>query len=192
MQLWTDAYHCHEAEKPWILLFDWFMWFTIRLQSDIFWISKQKHFCFVPKKNNFLNGLEKLYDSIELYQKHSKDKIDSQLPLQSTISSKASTLFRESLKIVQLRYVQCGSDLHIMHGDLELLMTQRTFIFEISVRLAMISSKYSFPTKSTEEMLYSALNKFGEILSWIKELSFVRHTEMKVTEMSLPMSSTQS
>ena len=80
-----------------------------------------------------------------------------------------------------------------MHGDLELLMTQGTFSFEISVRLAMISSKYSFPTKSTEEVLYSPPNKLEEVVAWIKELgSFVRHTEMKVTEMSLPMSSTQS
>ena len=141
---------------------------------------------------NFLNELDELYDSIELCRKISKDKSDSQLPLQSTISSKASTLFRESLKLVQLGYVQCGSDLHIMHGDLELLMTQGTVIFEISVRLAMISSNYSFPKKSTEEVFYSALNKLEEIVSWIKELSSVRHTEVKVTEMSLPMSSTQS
>ena len=75
----------------------------------------------MSQETNFLNELDELYGSIKLCRKTSKDKSDSQLPLQSTFSSKASTLFRESLELVQLRYVQCGSDLHIMHGDPEIL-----------------------------------------------------------------------
>ena len=121
------------------------------------------------RKINFLNGLEELYDSIELYQKHSKDKSDSQLPLQSTISSKASTLSRESLELVQLRVVQRGSQYDVIWSDLELLIIQATFFFEISVRLAMISSKYSIPTKPPEEALPSALSKLKEVLSRIEE-----------------------
>ena len=150
----------------------------------------------LSQKNNFLNGLEELYGSIEFYQKNSIDKSDSQLPLQSTISSKASILSRESLEFIQLCDVQY-SDFHIMKRDLNLLRTQGTFLFDISVRLAMISSKYSLPTKSHEEVLYPALSKLEEVVSRIKELgSFIRHAELIIKwmkgHMSLPMFSTQS
>ena len=145
----------------------------------------------LSQKTNFLSELDELYDSIKLCRKTSKEKSDSQLPLQSTISSKAATLSQKSLKLIQLRDVQSGSD-YDKWSDLEILATQVRFIFEISVRLAIISSKYSFPTKSPEEALPSALNKLKEVLSRIKELgSFVRHLEMKVIEKSPTRESTQ-
>ena len=146
----------------------------------------------LSQKTNFLSELDELYDSIKLCRKTSKEKSDSQLPLQSTISSKAATLSQESLKLIQMRDVQGGSEYDVIWSDLKLLMSQVRFIFEISVRLAMISSKYRFPTKSTEEVLFSALNKLEEVVSWIKELSFVRHIEMKVIDMSSSTTSTQN
>ena len=119
-------------------------------------------------------------------------KSDSQLLLQSTISSKAAILSQESLKLIQLRDEQSGSE-YDKWSDLEILATQVTFIFEISVRLAIISSKYSLPTKSPKEALPSALHKLKEVFSRIEELgSFVRHIEMKAIEMSSSTTSTQN
>ena len=128
----------------------------------------------LSQETNFLNELDELYDSIKLCRKTSKEKSDSQLPLQSTVSSTAANLSRKSLKLIKLRDVQRGSDfidLNVMGTGLTLLVTQAIFIFEISVRLAMISSKYSSPTKSPEEvlhLLHSALNELEEGLSRIK------------------------
>ena len=146
----------------------------------------------LSQETNFLNELDELYDSIELYKKNSNDKSDVQLRLQNTISSTAANLSRKSLKLIKLRDEQCGSDFIVMQTSLTLLVTQATFIFVISVRLAMISSKYSPPKKSPEEVLHSALNKLEEDVSRIKELgSFVQHFEMKVIEMSSSTTSTQ-
>ena len=132
-----------------------------------------KNFSVFSHETNFLNELDELYVSIELCRKTSEEKSDAQLPLRSTISSKASTLSQESLELIQLRDVQRGSDFKVMRSDFELLMNQARFLFEISVRLTMISSKYSFPTKSPEEALPSALNKLEEVVSRIRELGFL-------------------
>ena len=152
-----------------------------------------KNSSILSQKTNFLSELDELYDSIKLCRKTSKEKSDLQLPLQNTISSKAANLSRENLELVQLRFVQSGSEYDVMLSDLEFLVTQARFTSEVSVRLAMTSANYSLPTKSPEEALPSALNKLEEVFSRIKELgSFVRHIEMKVIEMSSSTTSTQN
>ena len=148
---------------------------TDSCDSDFDYESKNSDFLnqFVPglsTKINILQELEELYDTIRPCQRNFHEKSDSQLPLFGTISSKASTLSRESLEIIQLREVESGFDYDVMYSDLRLLMNQARFIFYIPVRLAMISSKYSFPTKSPEEVLHSALNKLGEVIRRIRKL----------------------
>ena len=95
----------------------------------------------LSQKTNFLSELDELYDSIELSQKEYNEENDSQLPLQSTISSKAAALSQESLEFIQLRDVQFGAGFNVMLSDPKFLRAEARFIFEISVRLALISSK---------------------------------------------------
>ena len=122
----------------------------------------------LSQKIKFLKRLDELYDSIELSRKTVHEKTDEQL--WSTISSKAATLSQKSLKLIKLRDVQCGSNFNVMLSGLSLLATQARFIFEISVRLALISSKYSLQTKCPEEVLHSALNKLEEVVSRIRKI----------------------
>ena len=142
------------------------------------------------QKVNYLSMLDELYNSIELHQKKSNEKRDSQLRLQSSISSKAATLSQKNLELIQRHDVESGSVYDAK--KCKLLVTHTMLIFEVSVRLAMISSKYSIATKSPEEVLHPALNKLEEVVSRIKELRlFVRHLEMKVIEKSPTSESTQ-
>ena len=142
------------------------------------------------QKNNYLSRLDELYNSIELHKKKSNEKGDSQLRLQSSISSKAATLSQKNLELIQRHDVESGSVYDAK--KCKLLVTHAMLIFEVSVRLAMISSKYSIATKSPEEVLHPALNKLEEVVSRIKELRlFVRHLEMKVIEKSPTRESTQ-
>ena len=93
------------------------------------------------------------------------------------------------MELIQRHDVESGSDLDFLESDLKLLMTKAIFIFEISVRLAMTSAKYNFPTKSPQEVLHSALNKLEEVVTGIKELVlFYRY----LIEMTLSMASTQN
>ena len=122
----------------------------------------------LPQKINFIIRLDELWHSIRLCQNNTHEKTD--LQLRSTISSKAETLSQESLELIQLCDVQCCPACIVNQRRLLLLDTQATFIFEISVRLAMISSKYSFQTNCSEKVLHSALKKLEEVVSQIREI----------------------
>ena len=122
----------------------------------------------LPPKINFLKRFDELFDSIRLCQNNTHEKTD--LQLRNKISSEAATLSQKSLKLIKLRDVHCCLACIVDRRRLVLLDAQARFIFEISVRLAMVSSKYSFQTNCPEKVLHSALKKLEEVVSQIREI----------------------